>query len=180
MTDPSLSPVDGGLVADARRLLLEPAGLDTAHLENTVCAECLGKPVGPAGVTGPVVPRKSVPDLLTGDQFPHLHRDSSPDRGPGASHSTLVMHSALKHGETLFLMAADNMPGSPFNEGNNISVCIECDSAEEIAALFDALSAGGEVTMPLQDMFWNARFGMIKDKFGIHWMLNYTLPPKSA
>jgi PhnB protein len=89
-----------------------------------------------------------------------------------------IMHSALKRGETLFLMAADNMPGSPFNEGNNISVCIECDSAEEIEAFFKALSAGGEVTMPLQDMFWNARFGMCKDKFGIHWMLNYSLPAK--
>jgi len=91
----------------------------------------------------------------------------------------LIMHSALKRGDTLFLMAADNMPGSPFNEGNNISVCIECDSAEEIEALFKSLSAGGEVAMALQDMFWNARFGMIKDKFGIHWMLNYTLPAKA-
>jgi len=91
----------------------------------------------------------------------------------------LIMHSALKRGETLFLMAADNMPGSPFNEGNNVSVCIECDNAEEIDAFFKALSAGGEVAMPLQDMFWNARFGMIKDKFGIHWMLNYTLPAKA-
>ena len=91
----------------------------------------------------------------------------------------LVMHSALKRGETLFLMAADNMPGSPFHEGNNVSICIECETAEEIEAFFKALSAGGEVTMPLQDMFWNARFGMCKDKFGIHWMLNYPLPAKA-
>jgi PhnB protein len=91
----------------------------------------------------------------------------------------LIMHSALKRGETLFLMAADNMPGSTFIEGNNISVCIECDSAEEIEAFFKALSVGGEVAMPLQDMFWNARFGMINDKFGIHWMLNYALPKQA-
>src|SRR5579883_1721410 len=83
----------------------------------------------------------------------------------------LIMHSALKRGDTLLLMAADNMPGTPSNEGNNISVCIECESAEEIEAFFKALSDGGEVTMPLQDMFWNARFGMIKDRFGIRWML---------
>jgi len=91
----------------------------------------------------------------------------------------LVMHSALKRGEILFLMAADNMPGSPFHEGNNISVCIECESAEEIDAFFNALSAGGEVTMPPKDMFWNARFGMLKDKFGIPWMLNYPLPKQA-
>ena len=90
-----------------------------------------------------------------------------------------IMHAALKRGETLFLMAADNMPGSPLHEGNNVSLCIECESAEEIDAFFKALSEGGEVTMPPQDMFWNARFGMVKDKFGIHWMLNYTLPPKA-
>ena len=91
----------------------------------------------------------------------------------------LVMHSALMRGGTIFLMAADNMPGSPFNQGNNVSVCIECESSDEIDSFFKALSARGEVALPLQDMFWNARFGMLKDKFGIHWMFNYPLPKQA-
>ena len=90
----------------------------------------------------------------------------------------LVMHSTLMRGDKFFLMAADNMPGSPLHQGNNVSLCIECDSADEIDAFFKALSAGGEITLPLQDTFWNARFGMLKDKFGIHWMFNYPLPKK--
>lgn len=91
-----------------------------------------------------------------------------------------VMHSTLKCGsDTPLLMASDTMPGHDFNPGNSFAVCIECDSAGEIEAFFTALSAGGEVTMPLQDTFWNARFGMLTDKFGIRWMLNYPLPPKA-
>ena len=76
-------------------------------------------------------------------------------------------------------MAADTMPGIAIQSGQQFRGGIECDSAEEIEAFFKALSAGGEVTMPLQDMFWNARFGMINDKFGIHWMLNYALPKQA-
>jgi PhnB protein len=88
-----------------------------------------------------------------------------------------IMHSTLKRGsDAPLLMAADVMPGSPFDQGNAFSVVVECDSHEEIAAFFTALSAGGSVTMPLQDTFWGARFGMLKDKFGVHWMLNFALP----
>jgi|SRR5271166_6281986 len=89
-----------------------------------------------------------------------------------------IMHSTLTRGAML-LMASDIMPGSPFVQGSNFAVVIECDSAEEIETFFTALSEKGEVTMPLQDTFWNARFGMLKDKFGISWMLNFPLPKKA-
>ena len=91
-----------------------------------------------------------------------------------------IMHSTLKLGsDAPLLMAADTMPNSPFNQGSSFAVVIECDSDKEIEAFFAALSAGGSVTMPLQDTFWKARFGMLTDKFGIHWMLNYQLPPQA-
>ena len=86
-----------------------------------------------------------------------------------------IMHSTLTSGAPL-LMASDVMPGSPFQQGSNFAVVIECETLEEIETLFTALSTGGEVTMPLQDTFWNARFGMLTDKFGVRWMLNYSLP----
>jgi PhnB protein len=44
-----------------------------------------------------------------------------------------------------------------------------------MAGKFDALAAGGKVSMPLQDTFWGARFGMLTDAFGIHWMFNAQL-----
>ena len=49
---------------------------------------------------------------------------------------------------------------------------VEPDSKEEGKKLFDALSAGGNITMPLQDMFWGAYFGSLTDRFGVQWMLN--------
>ena len=42
--------------------------------------------------------------------------------------------------------------------------------------MFAKLSAGGSVTMPLQETFWGAYYGLWTDRFGINWMVNYTLP----
>src|SRR5271169_5804467 len=66
-----------------------------------------------------------------------------------------IMHSTLNHGGGALLMAADVMPGHAFQQGNNFAVCIECESRDEIETFFAALSTGGEVTMPLQNTFWN-------------------------
>jgi PhnB protein len=87
------------------------------------------------------------------------------------------MHAALKKGPVM-LMASDTMPGQPFKMGDNVHVNIDCDSVEEIERLFKAFSEGGKVTMPLADQFWGARFGMLDDKFGVHWMFNCELPKK--
>jgi PhnB protein len=73
-------------------------------------------------------------------------------------------------------MASDNMPGMPFTLGNNFSISIDCDTAEEIDKLFNALGENGKVTMPLQKTFWAARFGMLTDQFGINWMFNLNEP----
>jgi len=89
-----------------------------------------------------------------------------------------IMHSTLTRGTPL-LMASDTRPGTLFQQGNNFAVVIECDSPEEIEAFFTALSEKGQVMMPLQDTFWNARFGMLTDKFGVRWMLNFALPKEA-
>jgi PhnB protein len=86
-----------------------------------------------------------------------------------------VMHSCLMNGSAL-LMASDTMPGTPLQPGTNFSVSIQCESLEEIERLFAALCKNGKVMMPLDDMFWGARFGMLTDQFGIQWMLNFELP----
>jgi PhnB protein len=97
--------------------------------------------------------------------------------GPPGSESR-VMHARVTKGPVM-LMASDTMPGMPFAQGNDIHINIDCESAEEIETLFGALGQGGKVTMPLQDQFWGARFGMLVDKFGIHWMFNYELPKQA-
>jgi PhnB protein len=86
-----------------------------------------------------------------------------------------IMHARLSNGKTL-LMASDTMPGRPSQQGNNFSVSIHCESLPEIEKLFTALAENGKVSMPLDDAFWGARFGMLTDQFGIHWMLNYEYP----
>lgn len=49
-------------------------------------------------------------------------------------------------------------------------------SAEEQDRLYSALGEGGKATMPLQDTFWGARFGMLTDRFGVNWMFNFDHP----
>jgi PhnB protein len=56
--------------------------------------------------------------------------------------------------------------------GNNMHINLEPDTKEETKRLFDALSAGGIISMALQDMFWGAYFGSFTDKYGINWMVN--------
>ena len=62
--------------------------------------------------------------------------------------------------------------GFKVNYGNNVYINLEPDTKAETKTLFDALSAGGKITMELQDMFWGSYFGSCTDKFGIEWMFN--------
>ncbi len=86
-----------------------------------------------------------------------------------------VMHIALPIGKGNILMGTDMLEsmGHKMNQGNNISLSLNTESKEETDNIFNALSAGGKIEMPLQDMFWGAYFGMFTDKFGIQWMVNY-------
>jgi PhnB protein len=86
-----------------------------------------------------------------------------------------IMHARLTNGPAV-LMASDTMPGMPFQQGTNFAIAVQCQSQEEIEKLFNAISEKGKVTMPLQDTFWGARFGMLTDQFGINWMFNFEKP----
>ena len=86
-----------------------------------------------------------------------------------------IMHAKLTKGFAT-LMASDTMPGMPFKQGNNFSICLSPESVQETDKLFNALSENGRITMPLQDTFWGARFGMLTDQFGINWMVNFEKP----
>ncbi len=85
-----------------------------------------------------------------------------------------IMHAALSDGAGgSLLMASDWMSNSVMAPGNNISLSLHCASDDQIRSLFAKLSEGGKVTNPLADQFWGATFGMLTDKFGIAWMLNF-------
>lgn len=83
----------------------------------------------------------------------------------------LVMHAALFIGEGV-VMVSDCQPGQPVTTGSNVQVTLDFDDAADMGRRFAALSVGGKVILPLQDMFWGARFGMLEDVYGIRWMFN--------
>jgi PhnB protein len=82
-----------------------------------------------------------------------------------------IMHSELRVGGGLF-MCGDIMPGPTLAKGSNTEIVLDFDDLDDMQQRFDALGAGGTVTMPLQDTFWGARFGTLTDRFGIQWMFN--------
>jgi PhnB protein len=86
-----------------------------------------------------------------------------------------VMHIALPIAGGNVLMASDIIPsmGHTLIKGNNNYISLSPESREEAERLFNGLSAGGNIEMPLDDMFWGAYYGSFEDKFGIHWMINY-------
>ena len=86
-----------------------------------------------------------------------------------------IVHAKLIKGSAT-IMASDTTPGMPFQQGNSSHICLICESLQETERLFAALSDKGKITMPLQDTFWGARFGMITDQFGVNWMLNFDKP----
>lgn len=85
-----------------------------------------------------------------------------------------VMHIALPIDQHTTLMASDIIPsaGHVLKEGNNVQLSLHPETREEADRLFNALSAGGQVEMPLEDTFWGAYYGAFTDKFGIKWMIN--------
>jgi PhnB protein len=90
-----------------------------------------------------------------------------------------ILHSEMRSGPVV-LMASDTPPGMPFQQGNNFSISITCESREEMERLFAAFSENGKVTMPMHDAFWGGRFGMLKDQFGISWMFSFRAPSQHS
>lgn len=87
-----------------------------------------------------------------------------------------IGHIALPLGKDNVLMGTDALEsmGQSLTFGNNVHITLEAESAEEADRLFNGLSAGGEVDMPLQKTEWAEKYGSCTDKFGVHWMVNYT------
>ena len=74
------------------------------------------------------------------------------------------------------VMCSDSSTAKTIAFGDNFSMALDYTDPAEMKAAYDKLSAGGIATMPLQDTFWGATFGMCTDKFGINWMFNHDKP----
>lgn len=112
-----------------------------------------------------------------GGEFTTMLRfKDSPEAGRvSPAESNKIMHVALPIGKGNTLMGTDAVEsmGHKLTTGNNFSLSLSPESEEETTRLFNDLSAGGKIEVPLDKASWGAYFGMFTDKFGIHWMINY-------
>ena len=94
--------------------------------------------------------------------------------GPSEEDRNLIINIALPIMDGHVLMGTDapESMGFTVNQGNNVHICLMPETREESDRLFAALSEGGKVEMPMQDMFWGDYYGAFADRFGINWMIN--------
>jgi PhnB protein len=93
--------------------------------------------------------------------------------GISESDADKIMHISLPVGHTV-LMGSDapsQMDG--LKAGNNFNIAINTSNQEEADKIFNALSPGGKVLMPMAKAFWGSYFGMCTDKYGTQWMIGY-------
>jgi len=100
---------------------------------------------------------------------------TQPDQPPLVeADKDLVMHVELPIFPGYILMGTDAPESMGFKvvPGNNVYINLEPDTRAETDRLFKALSEGGAIEMPLQEMFWGGYFGSLVDQYGICWMFN--------
>jgi PhnB protein len=115
-----------------------------------------------------------------GGEFPYIGRYKDMPPSPDgktfpAEQAERIMHVSLPIGDGTMIMGSDTGGewAQGFTQGNNFAISINAGSKEEADRLFNGLSAGGKVTMPMASTFWGDYFGMWTDKFGINWMMSF-------
>lgn len=114
-----------------------------------------------------------------GGEFPYIgrYKEMPADGGKPVDpkDANKIMHVSLPISSETMLMGSDTGGewASGFKQGNNFSISISTDSKANADRIFNALSQGGSVTMPLANTFWGDYFGMLTDKFGINWMMSF-------
>ncbi|WP_125615687.1 VOC family protein [Specibacter cremeus] len=109
---------------------------------------------------------------LTVSTFADFHASQDP------AEADLVMHGMLTSPNGLVLMGADTPKSMEFTPGvNAFSVSLSGDDEGELRGFWDKISAGGQVTMPLDKAAWGDTFGMCVDQFGISWLVNIAGAP---
>ncbi|MGB4828516.1 MAG: VOC family protein [Paracoccaceae bacterium] len=95
----------------------------------------------------------------------------APDAAPEMKTSDRIMHSTLRVGDRS-IMASDFPPGMQGDPQQAVTISHEAATIDEAKRLFGQLSDGGAEIMGFQPTFWSDGFGMVKDRFGTHWMVS--------
>jgi len=112
-------------------------------------------------------------DALDGN-FPYMGRYGESPMEVDDDYKNKIMHAEFKW-DGGAIMASDHMKGAGFTSeasGSNVHLNLSFIDEAEMMDVFNKLKSGGNVTMEVDEMFWGDKFGMLQDKFGIHWMFN--------
>ena len=86
-----------------------------------------------------------------------------------------ILHATMRIGDQV-LMASDCPPEKGYEKPAGFSVNVSVKTPADAERVYNGLSAGGKITMPLSETFWAQKFGMFVDKYGIPWMVNCEKP----
>lgn len=111
----------------------------------------------------------------TGGSIDSLQRYGDNPMGASIAHKDKILHAVMTIRDSK-IMFSDSNEKRNVNFGDNFAIALDFKSAGDIKKTYEAVSAGGTITMPLQDTFWGATFGMCCDKFGVNWMFNFDKP----
>ena len=87
-----------------------------------------------------------------------------------------IMHAELNADNGITLMGADMVDPSASKQESNISVSLSGEDHAELKGYYEKLSAGGTITMPLEQAPWGDTFGLCTDQYGVKWMVNIAAP----
>ena len=98
-----------------------------------------------------------------------------------ARHRSKIIHAEFR-ADGVYFMASDGMPEDAERKTGSdmVGLSVNFTDAALQEQVFGALSAGGEIILPLAEMFWGAKYGMFVDIFGVRWELNYQLDGNPA
>jgi PhnB protein len=106
----------------------------------------------------------------------HIQRFGEvPGSGGDPATRDRIIHALVRIGDDV-IMVSDSQPQHPVAAGASVQVCLDFTDPADMAARFEGLAAGGTVDLPLHDTFWGATFGMLTDRYGVHWMFNCMRP----
>jgi len=119
-----------------------------------------------------------------GGEFAHLSRykdipaqDGMPPFPKEMDEKIMHVYFPISKETSLFGSDIGGSWAPTFQQGNNFSITVSVGSKEEADRLFNGLSAGGTITMPMADTFWGDYFGTVLDRFGVNWMIGFTYHP---
>jgi PhnB protein len=94
----------------------------------------------------------------------------------GKAPADKIMHCTIKIGDSKVMACDSIFDEYPVTIGNNITLSIGTGDVSKADTMFEQMSDGAKILMPMQETFWAKKFGMLTDKFGINWMFNVENP----